>query len=250
MKKHFFALLTTLSLVAPAHAQWATIDVANLVQNIMNVMSNIEQEANSAEQLSNQYRQLELEYAQQRSLPASDVAGLLGTVKPARVSLENYAGAAKGLYGDLDSAKEVAESIYRRTAASGLSQEAWMKREADFNKSAQEGNGFLTDYQANVLNQVGRRYEEVQRLQSKIVATGGTHESMQLMNSQMNVMLSTMNQMLEHNAILAQRATVRDVAETGKQKAAADGMNDWLESRKKSRERTEESLRMLGGVGR
>lgn len=61
-----------------------------------------------------------------------------------------------------------------------------MTREVERNQALQNGNGFLNDYETGVLNQVGKRYEQVQAMQEKITGTEGTHEAMQLMNSQMN----------------------------------------------------------------
>ena len=117
-----------------------------------------------------------------------------------------------------------------------------MRREAERNKARQEGNGFLTDYQAQVLNQVGKRYEAVRDLQSKITSTEGTHESMQLMNSQMNVLLATTNQLLEHNATLAQRTATRDVEEAGREKSAHDSIDTYRSLRKAGQKTSEDMI--------
>ena len=121
-----------------------------------------------------------------------------------------------------------------------------MKREAERNKARQEGNGFLTDYQANVLSQVGRRYEVVRDLQGQITSTEGTHESMQLMNSQMNVLLATTNQVLEHNATLAQRSAAKDIEDAGRSKASNDNYNSWLESQKAATETSTKKIESMG----
>lgn len=121
-----------------------------------------------------------------------------------------------------------------------------MKREAERNKARQEGNGFLTDYQANVLSQVGRRYEVVRDLQGKITATEGTHESMQLMNSQMNVLLATTNQVLEHNATLAQRTAAQDIEDAGRTKASNDNYNAWLDGKKAATQTSTQKIESMG----
>lgn len=108
---------------------------------------------------------------------------MLGTVRTARSYQQQYVNSVKSLYGDLNNAQQVADDIYSQMAASGLSQEAWKARETARNKATQQGNGFLSDCQANVLGQVGSRYDEVQNLQGKITQTEGTHQAMQLMNS-------------------------------------------------------------------
>ncbi len=247
MRKTILAFATSLMLSTSAHAQWMTLDIANLVQSIMTVLSSYAQEAAQAEQLMNQYQQLENEYRQLKSLASGDVSGLFGTVRTAYANEQNYYNAVRGMYGDLSNAKRVATDLYTRMGASGLSQDEWMKREAERNKARQEGNGFLTDYQANVLSQVGKRYEVVRDLQGKITSTEGTHESMQLMNSQMNVLLATTNQVLEHNATLAQRSASKDIEDAGRAKATNDNYNSWLEGQKTAKETSTKKLDSMGG---
>lgn len=234
MRKIILAFAASLMLSTSAHAQWMTLDIANLVQSIMTVLSSYEQEAVQAEQLMNQYQQLENEYRQLKSIASGDVSGLFGTVRTAYANQQSYYGAVRGMYGDLSNAKTVATDLYNRMGASGLSQDEWMKREAERNKARQEGNGFLTDYQSNVLSQVGRRYEVVRDLQGQITSTEGTHESMQLMNSQMNVLLATTNQVLEHNATLAQRSAAKDIEDAGRSKALDDSRDEYLGVRRES----------------
>lgn len=243
--RKFFAIAATIlatSVSPSAHAQWATIDIANLLQSIMTVISETAQEANQIEQLMNQAQQLEYEYRQLQSLASGDVSGLLGTVRTALNNQQNYVSSVRYLHGDLNNAKSVATDLYNRMGASGLSQDEWMRREAERNKARQEGNGFLTDYQAKVLNQVGKRYEAVRDLQSKITTTEGTHESMQLMNSQMNVLLATTNQLLEHNATLAQRTSSRDVEEAGREKSVHDSTEAYRSLRKASQKTSEDMI--------
>lgn len=246
MRKIILAFAASLMLSTSAHAQWMTLDIANLVQSIMTVLSSYEQEAVQAEQLMNQYQQLENEYRQLKSIASGDVSGLFGTVRTAYANQQSYYGAVRGMYGDLSNAKTVATDLYNRMGASGLSQDEWMKREAERNKARQEGNGFLTDYQANVLSQVGRRYEVVRDLQGQITSTEGTHESMQLMNSQMNVLLATTNQVLEHNATLAQRSAAKDIEDAGRSKASNDNYNAWLESQKAATETSTKKIESMG----
>jgi len=248
MRKTILAFATSLMLSTSAHAQWMTLDIANLVQSIMTVLSSYAQEAAQAEQLMNQYQQLENEYRQLKSLASGDVSGLFGTVRTAYANEQNYYNAVRGMYGDLSNAKRVATDLYTRMGASGLSQDEWMKREAERNKARQEGNGFLTDYQANVLSQVGKRYEVVRDLQGKITSTEGTHESMQLMNSQMNVLLATTNQVLEHNATLAQRSASKDIEDAGRAKALDDSRGASLDIRRDSVKTSEDMIGKMRSI--
>lgn len=245
MKKLFLALLALAAFSSPAQAQWVVIDPSNLMQNIMNVMSTVKQEITSAQQLANQYRQLEYDLMQLKKMASGDVSGLFGTVQAALDSQRHYIDQVQGLYGDLTNAKRMADDMYRRIGASGKSADEWFQLAADLNKATQEGDGFFTHHQADLLKQVGRRYEEVQNLQGKITQTEGTHESMQLMNSQMNVLLATMNQALEQNAVVAQRSAYRDMQATAMEKRGIDEQAAWRDAVKAARQKDEAALQRL-----
>jgi len=252
MRKILASLATVLAVFvsSPAQAQWLVKDPANLAQNIMSVMTLLKQEAAQAQQLINQYQQLQNEYRQLKSLAEGDVRGLLSTIEPALANQQDYLGEVKALYGDLTDAKTIVMDIYKQMGASALSPEEWFEREAKWNQSRQEGLGFLTKHQANVLGQVEKRYQAVRDMQSKITTTEGSHESMQLMNSQMNVLVATTNQMLEQNAIMAQRATVREAEELGRQKAKDDISKALLEAEKNSHDNTMRNINhMINPVG-
>lgn len=232
MRKVLVSLLLVFSLVRPAAAQWAVIDVTNLQQNVMNTISTFTQEYQQIQQYVTQLQQLQYEYMQLKGIASGDVSAILGTVTEALNVNKEYQSALGLLYGDLNSAKGVLDGLFGRMSASGLSDADWMTREVERNKALQNGNGFLNDYETGVLNQVGKRYEQVQSMQEKITSTGGTHEAMQLMNSQMNVLLGTTNQLLESNALAAKRAIDKDTADTGRAKATVDNYQQWLESYK------------------
>lgn len=246
MRKNLFAFAVTMVMSVAAHAQWAVIDAANLKQNIVNTMSTYTQEISAASRLLNQYKQLENEYLQLKSLSNGTTSNLLGTVQTALGNQQRYLNSVTGMYGDLNNARAVVDGLSNEMAASGLSQEQWMARETARNQANQQGNGFLADYQANVLNQVGKRYQEVQSLQGQITSTEGTHQSLQLLNSQMNVLLSSMNQLIEQNAVMAQRMAAKDAVETGRETAQTTEYSTFVGDYKANREKV---VKQIEGIG-
>jgi P-type conjugative transfer protein TrbJ len=228
MRKFLVLALVLCGVSLQAHAQWAVIDATNLKQNITNTISTYAQELAQAEMLLNQYTQLENEYKQLQSLGDSVVSGILGTITTARTNQTSYVSALQSMYGDVSSAKDVSDAVYDRMAASGLSPTDWMARETERNQATKQGNGYLSNYQVSVLQQVGSRYDEVKTLQSKINTTTGVHESLQLLNSQMNALLAAVNQTLEQNAMMAQYMLQKDMAETG---SAAASVSEYQTAR-------------------
>jgi len=243
MRKYLAVAIVALSLVSsPARAQMATIDFANLIQGILDVISTVSQEAGQAEQIATQaqqyytqvqqynaqYQALQTDYQQLKSIDADSLGGVLNTVSVGLNKKRDYERKVKGLYGSLSDAETVMTKKYNEQAASGLSTEEWMKRETELNKARQQGNGYLTNYEQGLLESIDDRYVEVKELQGQISTTDGTHSAMQLMNSQMNALLGSVNQMLEHNTFMAQRQTSRDVEEAGSKKAELTKRDDVL----------------------
>jgi hypothetical protein len=70
---------------------------------------------------------------------------------------------------------------------------------------------------------------------------------MQLMNSQMNVLSSTTNQLLEHRATLAQRAANRNVESVGREKSRLDVYEVWRKAQMESASEAVDSFKSLGG---
>lgn len=245
VRKTIAAACVMAAFSGPAAAQWAVIDASNLYQNIVNTISTFTQEYQQVQQYVTQLQQLQYEYMQLKGLAEGEISPMLGTVGEALGAFRMYENGLKNFWGDLNSAKSVVDNMYNRMSASGLSDADWMAREADRNRSLKDGTGFLSAYEANVLNQVGKRYEQVQQMQEKVVATTGTHEAMQLMNGQMNALLGTTNQLLENNALMAQRQLNRDAEEIGRKQAAVDGNAAYLDAVAASRKKTTAELEKI-----
>ena len=246
MRKYFLVAAFSMIFSLPASAQWAVIDGANLKQSIMNTLSTLEQEITSAQALINQYQQLDYDYRQLMSLANGVVDGINGLMDGAQGTVNSYVMAVKELYGDVSNAKIITDDIFNRVAASGLSPEEWMKRETEVNQASKEGVGFLSDYQASVLNQVDTRYQEVKKLQSEITKTEGMHQSMQLMNTQMNALLATTNQLVEQNAVLAQHNARNEAITVGENERYAKTYSEWIEEQKLRRENTKKKFETVG----
>jgi len=252
MRNFIAAAITSLLLLASpvVMAQEVTIDPFNLIENILGLISSYSQEATEVENLYVQYQSLENQAKSLSSLGTGNVAGIFGTVNSAYSNEQRYFDSSRALYGDVNNAGTVASDLYRRMGASGLSSDEWAAREAERNKAAQDGNGFLNSYQADVLKQVGKRYEEVRDLQGKITSTDGEHEDLQLMNSQMNVLVATVNQLLEYNATVAQRQTNRDIEIAGREKASLDGGNAWQDAQRAAIKATRQKWESMGSSGK
>lgn len=204
-----------------------------------------EQKITSAQSLTNQYKQLEYEYRQLKPLADGTVAGMSEVMDAAQSAKRLYSMAVKGLYGDVSNAKTVTDDIYNRMAASGLSPEEWLTRETEVNQASKQGVGYLSDYQAAALKQVDARYQEVKNLQSQITGTEGGHQSMQLMNTQMNALLATTNQIVEQNAVMAQYIARKEAIDVGQEKAQLDGYQAWRDATKTSRKKTESLIEAI-----
>lgn len=226
VKKVLASIFVSMTLFSgQANAQMATLDFANLIQSIFSVITEFSQEANQAVQMATQaesyyqqvqqyaveYQTMQAQYQMLKNINAESLTGMLATVAADSARKRTYENKVTGLYGTLGNVGEFMTQKYNEIAASGLSESDWLTREAKINQQRQDGNGFLSNYEQGLIQSVGNRYDELVKLQGSIYASEGTHSDLQLLNTHMNSLLGTLNQTLEYNTFIAQRATARDI---------------------------------------
>jgi polyhydroxyalkanoate synthesis regulator protein len=72
------------------------------------------------------------------------------------------------------------------------------------------------------MDNAARRYAQVQALQPQIMSTSGTHQSMQLMNTQMNMLTASMQDFIALSAAEGNRNSVEAADREARDKRAID----------------------------
>ncbi len=173
------------------------------------------------------------------SLPA----GLGTDVLKAYNDLSQYKSALAALQGSLSQQEQAIESRVTEARLSGRGWEAYL---ADQQAAANMHQGRAIErlkYEEQVLQQVQSDYDFARNLQSQIPNTVGQHQSLQMLNSQMNRVITQNGKLLE-----VVSATIKSGAEDDARKAEA--MTQSLADRELMRQRQnaiETRQRAFGG---
>lgn len=220
MKKIILAAILAANIT---QAQAMTVfDPANFAKNTVTAAQSVAMEARQAAQQATQLQQYAVQLQQQIALgkdallaPFNDVMNTYRTVKQYQAELE-------GLQGAVGDVKAMMENRMRLMAASGLSPEQYIQRERDMLKYRQDSNSFMTAYERQVMDNAAQRYAQVQALQPKIAATQGTHQSMQLMNTQMNMLTASMQDFISLSAADGNRRSIETAERQAREQRSID----------------------------
>lgn len=125
----------------------------------------------------------------------------------------------RALYGSLQELNDLATSRYNQFAASGLTWEDYVNRQVHYQNHQMGVRQIMTNHEVEVMQRVQRNYGELQAVAARIPATEGTHQSLQLLNSQMAILSGTMNEMLSFNASVSRKNTERELVEDANKEA-------------------------------
>lgn len=196
MKKFAVALFMLIT-SASASAQYIVWDPTNYVQNAMTAAQTVQSVIQQVQSYATQIRQYEMEVRQLAAMPANAI----NTIKQIRnVNLSNvngYINSLQSLYGNLNG---ISNQISTQFSAAQLSNMTWDQYMDKLKTDVQNGVSAAktrAQNEANTLQSIQQDYEMAKQWQSMIPATAGTHESMQLMNTQMNRMVMQGAQMLQ-----------------------------------------------------
>lgn len=196
MKKFAVALFMLIT-SASASAQYIVWDPTNYVQNAMTAAQTVQSVIQQVQSYATQIRQYEMEVRQLAAMPANAI----NTIKQIRnVNLSNvngYINSLQSLYGNLNG---ISNQISTQFSAAQLSNKTWDQYMDKLKTDVQNGVSAAktrAQNEANTLQSIQQDYEMAKQWQSMIPATAGTHESMQLMNTQMYRMVMQGAQMLQ-----------------------------------------------------
>jgi len=175
------------------------------------------------------------------------LGGLPGSLSPDTVKalsdLTKYHSALTALTGSLSQQSTLMD---RRLAEARLGGTDWASYVSRVGEEAASGNKRAIErlrYEQSVLEQVQSDYAFARQLQDQIPATVGQHQALQLMNSQMNRVVTQNAKLIEVvSASLNRQAREEQEAAEGKAKSIAD-----RELLRKRQEAVERRQRAFGG---
>lgn len=196
MKKIAFALFMLVA-TSRAFAQYIVWDPTNYIENAMTAAQTVETVIQQAQSYATQIRQYEMEARQLASIPSNAIDSIKNIRNLNLSNVNGYINSLKSLYGNLNG---ISTQIGTQFSAAQLSNMTWDQYMAKMKNDIQNGVTAAktrAQNEAQTLQSIQQDYAAAQEWQSRIPNTSGMHESMQLMNTQMNRMVMQNAQVLQ-----------------------------------------------------
>jgi P-type conjugative transfer protein TrbJ len=175
-------------------------DPSNFTENLISAIQSVAMEARQASQYLTQLKQYATQVKQVTSLDDGAMDRQFNDIMNTYSTVTQYQSELAGLQGALGEVRSVINNRMNLMAASGLSWDQYLQRERDSLTYRQNGNNILSVYERQAMDNVTQRYVQIQDLQPKIMKTLGTQQSMQVMNTQMNMLTASMQDLIALSA--------------------------------------------------
>lgn len=203
-RKFVAAVLVALSVLAAVGARASGViagateptQILNNIQLLSNGMEEARTAATVISQYETQLQQYQTQLANLKSLGQLP-AGLDGDNTSALTNLANYRAAIQQLTGDLGTQQSLMNQRLAEARLSGGDWNSYVNSVAADAANKNERATARLQYEQSVLQQVQSDYAFARNLQNQIPATVGQHQALQLMNSQMNRVVTQNAKLLE-----------------------------------------------------
>ena len=226
MKKIFGAVLLMFASTS-SFAQYIVFDPSNYAQNLITAAQTVQSVLKTAQQYSTQILQYENEVKQLASIGPEALNTLKSVGNLNLTNINGYINSLNSLYGNLSG---MSNQIATQFSAAQLSNMTWDQFMAKQKQDIQNGIGaaqIRAQNEVNTLNAIQQDYAMAQQWQSQIPTTSGIHESMQLMNQQMNRVVMQNAQLMQQ--LQSTNGSAKSVEEMNKA-IAKQRNNDALQS--------------------
>ena len=211
MKKGLVSVVAALTLLVgsstqPAHAQFAVIDPANLIENIISALQNVAAVANQVTQLSHEVQSLANQAQNLQNLPASISGQVLGQYVQQYGQLVQAVGAIQGIAHDVATLTQQYDTMFPNTplAAGPLNYQTVMGQLTGWLGQTRSVYQGAYQTQAQVMQSLGADSSSIEALLTQSGASHGALDATQAGNQltgqvasqllKMNQQMATMNQ--------------------------------------------------------
>lgn len=213
-RKFFAAALVALSMVLSVGVRASgaiagATEPTQIMNNLQLVVNGLDEAKTAATVVSQYQTQLQQYQTQLANLKALGQLpdGLNGDNLKAISDLGNYRAALQQLTGSLGQQKSIMEQRLTEARLSGKDWNSYVNSVAADAASKNQRAVDRLQYEESVLQQVQSDYSFARNLQSQIPATVGQHQALQLMNSQMNRVVTQNAKLLEvYSSTLSQQS--------------------------------------------
>lgn len=142
-----------------------------------------------------QVKQYETQVANLARLPK--IPSSMGQVIGSYRSLQAYSSSIGRLYGSLSRQSDVMNKRFSEARLSGMSWDQYVQQQKDLANNNNQRAIARLNYEKETLDQVNQDYEFARSIQDQIPETVGQQANLQLLNSQMNRLVSQNAKMIE-----------------------------------------------------
>jgi type IV secretion system protein TrbJ len=185
MRKNFL-LFSFFAFVTSAYAQWTVFDPSNFARNTVTAIQAVQTTSTLINQYQTQLNQYQNQIMQLKNIDPAAASAMLAKNSIEQQNARNASVSMSNLYGSLGSVQSSFTNRLDTAKAMGMTWEQYTNFEQSRIKRNQDGAAARAQEDIRMLDRVERDYQFAQESEAKIPATAGTHEAMQLMNVQMN----------------------------------------------------------------
>lgn len=186
--------------------------ILNNIQLLSNGLEEARTAATVVSQYQTQLQQYQTQLANLKSLPGLP-EGLSGDSLQALSNLSNYKSAIQQLMGSVGQQRSIMEQRLTEARLSGRDWNSYVAAVAADAASKNQRAINRLQYEESVLQQVQSDYAFARTMQSQIPSTVGQHQALQLMNGQMNRVVTQNAKLLEVLSSTLSQQTEKDARE-------------------------------------
>jgi hypothetical protein len=191
------------SVFAGGAATGGATEVTQLLNHVEMSMQTVKQQAEYALQMEQYYTQI-------KQLVPSELEGFIMSANELNNvinELSEIRSVHEDAFGALDQLKSLADQRFTDYTRSGLPWEEYVDRER--NRSLEEHGKLqaLREHEIHAMKRVEKSFEEIKKHGDDAKVSQGMHDALQVLNGQMNSLLSMMNEMRAHDVAAGQYQT-------------------------------------------
>ena len=203
---------------------WIVFDPTNWAQNIITATQSVHAETQRALQYAVQLQQLQAQMRNLAQLPNAGV--LIRDFTPDVNNANTYVSTLRALYGDLTGLSTTVQQQFREQAASNLPWDQYVQREVLFAQRQQNTAQFGFGAVQGAMQRVNDDYAQMRDAQSRISTADGAQAQMQLMNQQLNQLVSMNRDILTGISAMVQNMSEKSAADAAKQQSNLGTMTE------------------------
>lgn len=224
--------------------------ILNNAQLVLQYITQLMEYSTQLEEFATQTQQLDI---QMRDIAGGQNAGLTAQQQQALEAAQaamRVRRAGQDLYQGVERLQSLAQHTQWNWAASDLTWEQWLQRRIDAAERQFGRRSLLSAAEQRVMNDVVEKSAVLQRYAQEIPHTQGSHESLQVLNGQMNLLVSHIQDMQHFNAQVSATKTEEKLERIETDHRDREARDQYWSAQREADRRAGDELRKLFEGGR